>query len=188
MAGTPDPSAPATMGDLKSIETSIGLTLEAKFLELSNLILALKEAKEPPEKPILEGSLPSNDGDSEEEIEKKKRDEEERLKREAAHKSSTSTSPNAKPEGKDGEYHAVPLQYSLDTPVPHHRITPLGSPPPLDASAFTSWQHSMKSYFNSASIELWRILQVGFNPVDPSNLTRREVSESQLNAVQPSHD
>ena len=41
----------------------------------------------------------------------------------------------------------------------------------------------MKSYFNSASIELWRILQVGFKPIDLDNLTRREVAESQLNAV-----
>ena len=41
----------------------------------------------------------------------------------------------------------------------------------------------MKSYFNSASIELSRILQVGSKPVDPDNLTRREVVESQLNAV-----
>ena len=166
MSETPNASEVATMGDLKSIETSIGLTLEAKFLELSNLILALKEAKDPPEKPILEGFLPSNDGDSEEE--KKKRDEEEKLKNssEDALKGSTSTSPATKPEGKDGEYHAVPLSYSLDPPVSHHRITPLSSPPALDVSAFTSWQHSMKSYFNSASIELWRILQVGFNPVD----------------------
>ena len=179
MAEGDDPTAPATMADIKAIERSIGSALEARFLELQNLILQLKDNKDLPPKPPLEDTLASNDGDSEEAKEKRKRDEEEKLKNysEAAHKGSTSTSPNAKPEGKDGEYHAVPLQYSLDTPVPHHRITLLGSPPPLDASAFTSWQHSMKSYFNSASIELWRIIQVGFNPVDPGNLTRREVSE-----------
>ncbi|MDF9518940.1 hypothetical protein, partial [Bacillus cereus] len=127
----------------------------------------------------------SDDGDSKEAKEKRKTDEEEKLKNssETTLKGSTSTSPAAKPEGKDGDYHAVSHQYTLDPPVPHHRITLLGSPPPLDVSAFTSWQHSMKSYFNSASIELRRILQVGFRPVDPDNLTRREVAEAQLNAV-----
>ena len=116
MSETPDASAPATMGDLKSIETSIGLTLEAEFLELSNLILALKEGKDSPQKPPLEDPLASNDGDSEEAKEKRKRDEEEKLKNssEYALKGSTSTSPAAKPEGKDGDYHAVSYQYSLD--------------------------------------------------------------------------
>ena len=173
---------PATMADIKAIETSIGSTIDAKFLELQNLILALKEGKDSPQKPPLEDPLASNDGDSEEVKEKKKRDEEEKLKNSSkdALKGPTSTSSAAKSEGKDGDFHAVSYQYSLDPHVPHHRITPLGSPPPLDASAFTSWQHSMKSYFNSASIEPWRILQVGFKPVDPDNLTRREVAESQL--------
>ena len=130
--------------------------------------MQLKEAQVTPPNATLEDVLVSNDGDSEEAKEQRKRDEEEKLKSEAAHKGSTSSSPTNKPKG---DYHAVDLQYTLDTPVPHHRITPLGSQPRLDASAFTSWQHSMKSYFNSASIELWRIIQVGFNPVDHGNLT-----------------
>ena len=180
MAEGDDPSAPATMADIKAIEKSLGSAIDAKFLELQNLILQLKEARVTPPNPPLEDPLASNEGDSEEAQEKRKRGEEEKLKSEAALKGSTSTSPADKPKE---DYHAVDLQYTLDTPVPHHRITPLGSPPPLDASAFTSWQHSMKSYFNIASIELWRIIQVGFNPVDPGNLTRREVSESQLNDV-----
>ena len=72
--------------------------------------------------------------------------------------------------------------YSSDRPIPHPRINPIGPPPPLNALAFSIWQHSMRSHVNSASIELWRIIQVGFKAMDPTNLTRREVVEAQLNA------
>ena len=36
----------------------------------------------------------------------------------------------------------------------------------------------MKSHVNSASIEIWRIIEVGFKVVDLSNLTRREVVDT----------
>ena len=36
---------------------------------------------------------------------------------------------------------------------------------------------------NSACIDLWRIVQEGFHVHDPSNLTRREVVDKQLNAT-----
>ena len=76
-----DPTAPATMADIKAIETSIGSTIDAKFLELQNLILQLKDAKDtPPPNPILEDALASNDGDSEEAKEKRKRYEEKNLR------------------------------------------------------------------------------------------------------------
>ena len=41
----------------------------------------------------------------------------------------------------------------------------------------------MKSHVCSSSIELWRIIQVGYKPHDPTNLTRREVVEAQLDAT-----
>ena len=109
MGDETDLTVPATMTDIKAIETSTGSTIDAKFLELQNLILQLKETKDSPRKTPLEGTLASDDGDSKEAKEKKKRDEEEKLKNssEAALKGSTSTSPTAKPEGKDGDYHAV---------------------------------------------------------------------------------
>ena len=75
-----DLTVPTSMADIKAIETSIGSTIDAKFLELQNLILQLKEDKDSTPKPTLEDSLASNDGDSEEAKEKKKRDEEEKLK------------------------------------------------------------------------------------------------------------
>ena len=39
----------------------------------------------------------------------------------------------------------------------------------------------MRSHVKSASIELWRIIEVGFKAVDPNNMTRREVVDCQLN-------
>jgi hypothetical protein len=41
----------------------------------------------------------------------------------------------------------------------------------------------MISYMRSSCIELWRIVEEGFKAVDPNNLTRREVVDSQLNAT-----
>ena len=73
MADGVDLTLPATMADLKSIETLIGSTIDAKFLELQNLILALKDSKDPVEKLGLEDSQNSVDGDTEEEIEKKEK-------------------------------------------------------------------------------------------------------------------
>ena len=49
MAEGDDPSAPATMADIKAIEKTIGSTIDAKFLELQNLILQLKEARVTPQ-------------------------------------------------------------------------------------------------------------------------------------------
>ena len=177
MASPKDGSSAVTMADLKSMESLMSLTMEAKFNELQNLILSLKPEKESLEKPALEDSQNSSGGDTEEDKEKKKRDEADKLK------NSTSTSPAPKPEGEKADYHDVSHAYSLDPPIPHPRINPIGSPPPLDVSAFPSWQHSMKPHFNSASIELWMIFQDGFQAMDPSKLTRKELVEAQLNAT-----
>ena len=49
MAEGDDPTAPATMADISAIEKSLGTTIEAKFLELQNLILQLKEARVTPQ-------------------------------------------------------------------------------------------------------------------------------------------
>ena len=113
MADGDDLLVPATIADIKAIETSIGSTIDTK---------------DSPPKPTLEDTLASDDGDSEGAKEKRKRDEEEKLKNssEAALKGSTSTSPAAKLKGKDGDYHAMAHQHSLDPPVPHHRVTPFG--------------------------------------------------------------
>ena len=41
----------------------------------------------------------------------------------------------------------------------------------------------MKSHVCSSSIELWRIIEEGLHVGDQTNLTRREVVDSQLNAT-----
>ena len=85
----------------------------------------------------------------------------------------------------DGEevYNEVPHFYSPNPPIPHPHINNRGDPSRLNPSCFTNWQFSMRSHVNSASIELWRIIEVGFKAVDPSNMTRREVVDRQLNAL-----
>jgi hypothetical protein len=41
----------------------------------------------------------------------------------------------------------------------------------------------MISHLHSSCIELCRIVEEGFKAVDPNNLTRREVVDSQINAT-----
>jgi hypothetical protein len=55
--------------------------------------------------------------------------------------------------------------------------------PKLDALNFGQWQYQMISHMRSSCIELWRIVEEGFKVMDPNNLTRREVVDSQLNAT-----
>ena len=108
MADPQDPTAPTTMGDLKSIKTLIGSAIDTKFLELQNLILQLKAGNDSLEKPALEDYLSSGDGDTEEDIEKKKRDEVDKLK------NSSSASPASKTKGKEEDYDVVSHGYSPD--------------------------------------------------------------------------
>ena len=83
-----------------------------------------------------------------------------------------------------GEHHMEPPPwYSPNPPIPHPHINNRGDPPKLSAFPFGSWQFQMKSHVCSSSIKLWRIIEVGFKAVDPTNLTRREVVDSQLNAT-----
>ena len=44
-------------------------------------------------------------------------------------------------------------------------------------------QYLMKSHLNNSCVELWRIIQVGYKPVDPNNLTRRKVVDHQLDST-----
>jgi hypothetical protein len=58
-----------------------------------------------------------------------------------------------------------------------------GPLPPLDASSFANWQDNMRSHINFVSIELWRIIEQGFNPTskDLNNLQPWEHIDNQLN-------
>jgi hypothetical protein len=62
-------------------------------------------------------------------------------------------------------YSSSPVHY----PMPH--INNMGSPPKLDSCNFIKWQELMKSHISSSSTHLWRVIQNGFAPHDPLNLT-----------------
>jgi hypothetical protein len=65
--------------------------------------------------------------------------------------------------------------------MPH--LASCGPPPPFDASSFANWQDNMRSHINFVSIELWRIIEQGFNPTskDLNNLLPWETIDKQLN-------
>jgi hypothetical protein len=58
-----------------------------------------------------------------------------------------------------------------------------GPPPLLESNSFGDWKLLMHSHVCSTSTELWRIIQEGYSPQDPMNLTRREMVDHQLNAI-----
>ena len=71
-----DLAAPASMADLKAMETSLKSSMDVKFDEMRDLLLklsngkALSEITKPPGEVV---SANSNDGESEEEIAKRKK-------------------------------------------------------------------------------------------------------------------
>ena len=91
-------------------------------------------------------------------------------------------SSSKKGSGKE-DYSEVSHLYSPDPPIPHPHINNRGDPPKLTTSSFNEWKFLMKSHVCSSSIELWRIIEDGLYIGDPTNLTRREVLDSQLNAM-----
>jgi hypothetical protein len=66
--------------------------------------------------------------------------------------------------------------------MPH--LASCGPPPPLYGSSFANRQDNMRSHINIVSIELWRIIEQGFNPTskDLNNLLPWETIDKQLNA------
>jgi hypothetical protein len=66
--------------------------------------------------------------------------------------------------------------------MPH--LASCGPPPPFDASSFANWQDNMRSHINFVYIEIWRIIEQGFNPTskDLNNLLPWETIDKQLNA------
>jgi hypothetical protein len=74
-------------------------------------------------------------------------------------------------------YSTLPVHY----PMPH--INNMGSPTKLDSRNFIKWQGLMKSHISSSSTHFLRVIQNGFAPHDPLNLTGREEVDEQLNAT-----
>ena len=62
-----DQATPASMADLKTMETSLKSSMDIQFGEIRDLIMKLSNGKVPSETITLEDSANSNDGDTEEE-------------------------------------------------------------------------------------------------------------------------
>ena len=87
------------------------------------------------------------------------------------------------PHGKNGmgTYASVPppLVYGGLVPTPH--INNLGPPPKLVNGDFANWLFCIKSHLYHSSTNLWRIIEQGFYPHDPNNLTPKEEADNQYN-------
>ncbi|KAK1678322.1 hypothetical protein QYE76_039170 [Lolium multiflorum] len=173
-------STPATLDDLKKLESSIVSQMLAMMMELiapksTPIINPNASVDVPPPQvntlPLVDFVAQSTKPPREGELE------------------DIGTSSKGKDEspveGQLGGYHTVPppSDYSLNVPIPMPRILTHGSPPLLDSNTFENWQFLMKSHVRSASTKLWRIIEEGYSPRDPKNLTRREVVDDQLNAT-----
>jgi len=73
-----------------------------------------------------------------------------------------------------------PLTYG--GPVPSTHMNHVGPPPKLVKNEdFASWVYRFKRHLNHSSTNLWRIIEQGFYPHDPSNLNPREATDHQFN-------
>ena len=167
----------ATMKDIKEMETSLTSAMDKRMDEMCGMITNLMKTQV---------TAPSTSATPEDLSSGKKPEENEEDGGESENKDTKDQSSKKPPhsngiDGKEG-YHEVPpgSWYSPDPIIPHDR----GGPPKIYAStSFTQWQYLMKCHLNSSCIELWRIIQVGFKPVDPLNLNRREVVDHQLDST-----
>ena len=156
MSGEPEATiSGVSMDEFKKLEASMGAQME----ELRAMMVQLLNANKAPASPSLEVNASTTQVEEGE---------------------GSKESP-PKIDGGKAEYYGVPFVYNPDPPIPRPHINNRGEPPRLNTSCFSNWQFLMRSHVKSASIELWRIIEVGFKAVDPNNMTRREVVDCQLN-------
>ena len=73
-----------------------------------------------------------------------------------------------------------PLTYG--GPVPSTHLNHVGPPPKFVKNEdFASWVYHFKRHLNHVNTNLWRIIEQGFYPHDPSNFTPREATDHQFN-------
>ena len=165
---------PASMEDLTEVKSSVAevktsvSTLEAQMSKMLVMLEKLGETKTAP-KPIEDPETPEDLGGESDEAKR------ERLK-------SGSSTASKELGDKEKDYHNVNW-ISPDPPIPHPPINNRGNPPKLDSINFNTWQAQMRSHICSSSNELWRVIENGFQARDPSNPTRREVVDGQLNST-----
>ena len=69
-----------------------------------------------------------------------------------------------------------PLTYG--GPVPPTHLNHVGPPPKFVKNEdFHSWVYRFKRHLNHVNTNLWRIIEQGFYPHDPSNFTPREAAD-----------
>ena len=150
-----DNTSGVSMDDLKKLEANLTSSMETQMKEMREMIAQILQASKAPASPN-----PEDSASAAKDIASAKSGE---VK--VGEGSSKDSLPKSDG-GKEG-YHEVPHWYSPDPPIHHPHINNRGDPPRLNASCFTNW----------------RIIDFGFKAVDPSNMTRREVVDSQLNAI-----
>ena len=181
-----DGSAPVSTERFNALESSI----DNRFEEIKQLILALQPTTTTSTSPspanttskALEGFVAASKepqgtegaGDGKNEEEKEEMD------------GQSTHNPKPKPTKGNGSgmYSGVPPPPEYPgPPLPQPHYSNVGNPPMLDASSFANWQFLMRSHLSSANTELWRIVEEGYYPIDPSNVTRREYADRQHNAT-----
>ncbi|KAK1607074.1 hypothetical protein QYE76_030747 [Lolium multiflorum] len=170
-------STPATLDDLKKLESSIVSQFKAMMMELIAPKSTSKASVDVP--PPQVNTLPLVDFVAQ----STKPPRERELEDIGTSSKGKDMSPVA---GQLIDIHAVfsPSDHALNVPIPMPCILPHGSPPLLlDYNRVGDWKFLMRSYVRSASTELWRIIEEGYSPRDQMNLTRREVVDNQLNAI-----
>ena len=144
-------TSPVSMDDLKKLETSLTSSMDAQLKELREMMTQLLNGSKPPASSSLEVNASATQGEEGE---------------------GTKESP-PKIDGGKAEHHAVSFVYSVDPPIPHPHINHRGDPPKLISSRFSNWKFSMRLHVKSASIELWRIIEVGFKAIDSTHDKKR---------------
>jgi hypothetical protein len=174
-------NTPATLDDLKKLESSIVSQLKAMMMELIT----------PQPNPIIDTSRGVNVSPSQVDsfpcVEIVEQSTNSHREKDLENVDTSSKGKDESPvAGKLIDIHAVfsPSDYAFKFPIPMPCNLPHGSPPLLlDYNRFGDWKFLMRSHMRSASTELWRIIEEGYSPRDRMNLTRREVVDNQLNAI-----
>ena len=85
-----------------------------------------------------------------------------------------------------GVYSQVPPEQvynQIHRQVDKPHIANMGTPPKLDPKDFPNWQFNMRSHMSSCCVFLIDIIEQGFHPQDPLNMTPTEKANHQLNAT-----
>jgi hypothetical protein len=85
-------------------------------------------------------------------------------------------------DGSSSSYNATPYTYPpAYVPMPH--MNPSGNRPKLDEVNFSFWKSSMRYHLRSVCVELWGVVENGYEPVDERSMSPVEKINCQLNST-----